>query len=116
MDVMWAFMVQDKLDQDGNFIWKERSAQDKPTFAGINKFLFNQADALRGNESNYRNNNFTSSPKTNKCVLCNENHYIYGCGVFADMTVQERWKIVQRHSLCPNGLRAGHQDNMCLIH
>lgn len=49
------------------------------------------------------------------CALCNENHALYTCVMFLNMSIHERLNFVQNKNLCRNCLREGHSLTECLF-
>ena len=47
------------------------------------------------------------------CPLCKELHYAWACPVFKEKSLTQRKEHVQRHSLCRNCLKPGHQQDDC---
>ncbi|XP_061711557.1 uncharacterized protein LOC133520879 [Cydia pomonella] len=60
-----------------------------------------------------------SKPFNNKrfrnCAMCNENHALYTCAKFLNLSVQDRLKLIQNKNLCNNCLREGHSLNECIF-
>ena len=48
-----------------------------------------------------------------QCKLCSNNHYVFACSQFLDMTVAQRKDHVKANSLCPNCLKPGHSLTDC---
>ncbi|KAK9687803.1 putative peptidase (DUF1758) [Popillia japonica] len=47
------------------------------------------------------------------CGLCKDNHFIYQCSKFLNMSVEERTNQVKAAKLCLNCLRSGHTSKNC---
>ncbi|XP_061720563.1 uncharacterized protein LOC133527531 [Cydia pomonella] len=60
-----------------------------------------------------------SKPFNNKrfrnCAMCNENHALYTCAKFLNLSVQDRLNLIQNKNLCNNCLREGHSLNECIF-
>jgi hypothetical protein len=48
-----------------------------------------------------------------KCKLCNNQHPIWRCNQFKQMTVSERWNFAKQTRLCYRCLSEGHTGNKC---
>ena len=48
-----------------------------------------------------------------QCTLCSNNHHVFHCKQFLDMSVQQRRDHTQSSSLCFNCLRTGHAARDC---
>ncbi|XP_062556797.1 uncharacterized protein LOC134221623 [Armigeres subalbatus] len=55
----------------------------------------------------------TSNQSKESCACCGNEHLIYKCDVFKDMTISERYTKVKQTGLCFNCLRRGHRTGEC---
>lgn len=69
------------------------------------------------NEKSFSNNKLYTSKGASykKCVLCEQNHALYTCIAFLNMSVKDRLKYVDDKKLCRNCLRAGHMISECVF-
>lgn len=47
------------------------------------------------------------------CTLCHNNHALYTCILFLNLSVRERIEFIEKNKLCPNCLRSGHSISEC---
>ena len=59
-----------------------------------------------GRDTSRRRRSFT-------CVICSNNHKLYYCNDFRDMSVDDRMKLVSKHNLCINCLFPNHSADAC---
>ena len=59
-----------------------------------------------GRDTSRRRRSFT-------CVVCSNNHKLYYCNDFRDMSVDDRMKLVSKHNLCINCLFPNHSADAC---
>lgn len=131
-DVLIIFMVSAKLDPTTARKWEEYkiSLSDLPTLAEFNNFLRNRADILetaycgRSERSEYKpiqkpTKSFVASvegpSKGRLCIICNQDHFLYQCEKFQQMSLEGRISEVARLKLCANGLRVGHNAFQCRL-
>lgn len=67
-----------------------------------------------GNNNSTLTSQITSSDDTLKsCVICNNQHRIYECTKFRNMSIEQRQGVVAKLKLCQNCLRPGHRAFTC---
>lgn len=136
-DTLIIYIASSKLDFRTLREWEEHKIKHKHlTFDIFCKFLKNRADLLEtielGSNKNYQNNknqnkfdknktfkalaanaSNTDSSTTHKCPLCDEEHRIYTCQKFHQLSVSDRKQFAWKAKLCINCLRIGHHRNKC---
>lgn len=55
----------------------------------------------------------TMENRLTKCLLCQQNHKLYQCNNFKELTTSDRWKFVKGKNLCFCCLLAGHNLQNC---
>ncbi|MGH9701298.1 MAG: DUF1759 domain-containing protein, partial [Candidatus Acidiferrales bacterium] len=124
-DSILIYVLTSKLDFNSKREW-ENSIKDNtllPTIDDFTKFLNSRCQLLETiyikascNESNkgIRGNNYqlnhVSTQNKLKCYFCRENHCLYYCQKFLNLTPQNRIKEVNKLNLCNNCLRTKHTD------
>ena len=53
------------------------------------------------------------SQNANQCLLCSQQHSLFGCQAFKDASVDEQLAVVKQNHLCFNCLKGGHRANAC---
>ncbi|XP_030023064.2 uncharacterized protein LOC115442195 [Manduca sexta] len=140
-DTLIVYLVASKLDNHTALKWEEfRKTSKMPTLNQFKKFLIDRADVLenmylgkleklKADQHHTRQSSgatHTIKPTTQTyqnaisqsirlCVVCNQNHRIYDCPTFKSKSVQDRRAEAQRHNLCSNCLREGHNVRMCRL-
>ena len=129
---MVVAIIEEKLHKSTLEKWDETIKNGEfPNLDDLTDFLYRTAARIskRKNDSNVKNStdkDFPSFKKRkvdfkrhalvsavyNKCPLCSESHYLFKCGKFLTLTVEERIKIVKEASLCFNCLR-DHRAKNC---
>ena len=64
------------------------------------------------NRSSINNSSFNAVRRP-PCVVCDRDHRVIYCGVFKNMPLQEKRRVVQVHHLCINCLYSGHDVDQC---
>lgn len=66
-------------------------------------------------KDNKQTKSFVSASDTNgkNCVVCLQDHLLYRCDKFKDMSLDARYNKVSKHKLCHNCLRPGHFSANC---
>ena len=64
------------------------------------------------NRSSTNNSSFNAVRRP-PCVVCDRDHRVIYCGVFKNMPLQEKRRVVQVHHLCINCLYSGHDVDQC---
>ena len=80
--------------------------QSEPAAAGGN-------EDHRPNKQNTKQYRASNSGNHSHCSLCTNNHPIFQCRQFSDLSVQQRREHIQSASLCFNCLRSGHSARDC---
>lgn len=130
------YVLLSKLDFSSKREW-ENSIKDKhnivlPTIDEFIDFLSSRCQLLetiyiskassssggfesnKGMKNNYSINNFSGqSQSKTKCYFCKENHCLYYCQKFINLSPQARVKEVQKINLCNNCLRKAHTGVEC---
>lgn len=120
-DTLLIYLITPKLDKKTVREWEEcKYAGDVPTMTEFTLFIKNKADLLETIEINQtpkvneqkRSHNLLVNAK-NTCPACNENHKLYQCKKFVEMTGGKRIELVKRAKACVNCLRSGHFAREC---
>lgn len=93
---------------------KSNSNQNKRYFNKSNKI--NSQPTTHSYVSNTNPNKYNSgnNNKRRVCVDCGGDHYLYLCPKFLNLSVQERYVIVQNNKLCQNCIRSdNHSPTEC---
>ena len=105
--------VQDQADvvndpiygEDALFVSTDKLAKNKRLLTGF-------ASATMDGDTPNRSQTFNQQ-KPNICLLCKENHKLFYCPRFIDMSVNERLVYVRNNALCSNCLISGHKALEC---
>ena len=105
--------VQDQADvvndpiygEDALFVSTDKLANNKRPVTGF-------ASATMDGDTPNRSQAFNQH-KPNVCLLCKENHKLFYCPTFIDMSVDERLLYVRNNALCSNCLISGHTSVEC---
>lgn len=123
-----VYILISKLDFSSKREW-ENSIKEHlipPSIDDFIKFLTSRCQLLetiyinknsgiesnKGTRGNPVLNNFSGQSKL-KCYYCKENHCLYYCQKFINLTPQNRIKEVQKLNLCKNCLRLNHANIEC---
>ena len=130
---IFLHVVSQRLDPESRKLW-QLHISDKTTvnLDLLEKFISHRSQALEAinphysqkkSENSKRVNASPQSSKkqaashattsTNKCDLCNLEHFIWKCPSFTGATPQQRSNLVKKHNLCFNCLRRGHGVSKC---
>ena len=63
--------------------------------------------------SEQSSSNSTEEKKSQKCLMCNEHHWLSRCKTFREKSLQEKIKFTREKGLCDNCLNAGHVARSC---
>ncbi|XP_033228908.1 uncharacterized protein LOC117180520 [Belonocnema kinseyi] len=126
-DDFMVFWIVRKLDMSSLKEWEMHlgSETDYPTFKKLDDFLATRVRTLeaiqlsKGNlpekgkinkgQSVKGHNAFTIS----KCLMCQENHHLFKCKQFRELSIDQRKELVLRHHCCLNCLTPGHKPYNC---
>lgn len=130
----WDFILfnilKQKLDSDTLKRFElQHGSSDIPTYKNLYNFLYKQCVALdsialvKPQRTQYKTQNVPSkfhSPSTfvvhtnsNQCPVCNSEHSIYKCTMFASKSPQERYNLVKQNKWCTNCLGFKHSSKQC---
>lgn len=137
-DTLIIYLMTSKLDNTTNRDWEEyrNSLDNSPTLLQFCTFMNNKADLLETLEehkkldkvqpssSNKSKSFIVTSQKqeTNNnekdknkiiCPMCSQNHYLYSCVAFKQLTIEERVQKAKEFKVCMNCLRVGHTEKRC---
>lgn len=135
-DDFLVYHVVSLLDSETRKQWEKHmgnssSSLEPPTFASLMAFLENQVTVLEALEdSNKTFSNYSSSPKnskpvlfsnakvhqvanqSNKCLLCNENHFFMYCDRYKKKSPKLRKELILNQKRCLNCL-GNHNIRNC---
>lgn len=133
-DILLVYIMASKLDGATGRTWEEHRSTiaASPTIEEFYNFLRNRADVLETlqyskndaatktekrsySKDNKQTKSFVSSSNTKGkgCVICSQDHLLYKCDKFKDMSLDARYSEVSKHKLCHNCLRPGHYSAHC---
>lgn len=142
-DTLLIQVILNKLDERTNREWEiKQSHNDFPSLDNLIEFLTTKCFALEAvnrdfqkfaiskrekheeksqnfplKKHSYLLNQFEEKLHEQtqlRCFICQENdHLIYRCPKFLNLTVQEKYDKIKKHKLCSNCLRAGHLKQNC---
>jgi len=125
-DSILVYLVTSKLDGETRKQWEmSLTTDDLTTWKQLYKYLDQRARALAASslsKGHHGSSNFSkqdsahvhfSSNQFSKCIICNENHAIYRCSKFLQLSPTERLALAKEKQLCFNCLRTGHSVVDC---
>ncbi|XP_065088428.1 uncharacterized protein LOC135709910 [Ochlerotatus camptorhynchus] len=129
-DILLIRMLSTQLDPTTRRDWEEYSST-KPaiTFKDLTSFIQRrvtvlqsiQAKPIEAQSSTVQKKPVQRSVSSHganqvnlrKCVVCSDHHPLYMCGIFSQLSIEEKEKEIRRHQLCRNCLRKGHLSRDC---
>lgn len=138
-DTLLIFIVVSKLDDKSSCEWEKHISffKELPNLKALTEFLKGRADFLEKLElknkvkavekppdktsrfRDYKGNNSRSLVSSNSftfsCPYCKQNHAIYTCEQFLDLSIEQRRQFTKNAKLCPNCLRGGHNSQNCRL-
>ncbi|XP_026746171.1 uncharacterized protein LOC113507515 isoform X3 [Trichoplusia ni] len=136
-DTLIIYIMVNKLDQVTNREWEEyrNSLSEPPTLDIFINFISNRADLLEtleesrslksktehqqmNNHSKSKTFSLTCEPSSSKsvsCPVCKDNHFLFQCEQFRNLSVQAKLKKAQSSNVCLNCLRPGHTAQKCKL-
>ncbi|XP_047040952.1 uncharacterized protein LOC124645214 [Helicoverpa zea] len=131
-DILLVFIMASKLDGATSRKWEEHrnTITTAPTIEEFYTFLRNRADVLETvqyttntnkSDKQYYSKDIKQTKSlvssdindNKKCVVCSQDHLLYKCEKFKNMSVDARFNEVSKHKLCHNCLRPGHFSTHC---
>ncbi|XP_066260795.1 uncharacterized protein [Euwallacea similis] len=140
-DALLNPIILSKLDERTNHDWERKQCHtESPTVNQLLDFLTDKCFALessrgfsrpqphrpdkdrnenrgqeRGNGStSFKNYSYSLTQRVGReYQICNENHFVYQCPRFAQLSVSEKYNEIRKHKLCSNCLRIGHLNQEC---
>ena len=128
-DIILISIISEKLDYTSKREWQSKLTSELPTWDELKHFLEKRSEMLEtlglmsGKASNNYENNLKRVPnkivasvstgkKTNvninrsfSCPHCSENHYLYHCPTFLNLSTSDRLNFVQARNSCVNCFR-----------
>ncbi|CAF4751000.1 unnamed protein product [Pieris macdunnoughi] len=134
-DSLVIYIVVQKLDSVTSIKWEEYKLNlgGSIELEDFYQFLRQRADILEtvqgGSRAVQVNRNerfvsskeprhiktFFSSTPNGSCFMCNENHRVYKCDQFKNLSIEAREAEVSKRKLCSNCLRPGHSTSNCRL-
>jgi hypothetical protein len=132
-----CYYVASKLDNRTSSDWENSltDVQEFPTYKKLCSFLHIRSFAVEEKNENTSSSSASNIQKPkgkeaeklekqksifavlkaekNLCVLCKNNHPIYGCEKFKSKTPKDRYKVVKINKLCLVCLGSGHNSSSC---
>ncbi|XP_066252670.1 uncharacterized protein [Euwallacea similis] len=140
-DALLNPIILSKLDERTNHDWERKQCHtESPTVNQLLDFLTDKCFALESSRGfsrpqshkpdKYRNENrgqergngsissknysYSLTQRVGReCHICNENHFVYQCPRFTQLSVSEKYNEIRKHKLCSNCLRVGHRNQEC---
>ena len=118
-DTVIIHIIAAKLDPKTAREWEEyKTSGEFPTLEEFKSFLKCKAELLETLQLNHPSRprdekRVTLLTTRDKCQLCEDNHPLYFCSKFLNMSVNARIDIVKKHKLCYNCLKTGHSSTKC---
>ncbi|XP_033222795.1 uncharacterized protein LOC117176651 [Belonocnema kinseyi] len=134
-DTLILHLISSKLDSSTNREWESKVISNGlTTIEELTEFILDRCQLLEtvqankplGNSSkqnkclsqiNKRSDRsgsyLATEAKTDKCIFCNEEHNIYECQPFLNLSVPSRWNEIKKHNRCLNSLGIGHLYKFC---
>jgi hypothetical protein len=137
-DVTLVAIISEKLDFVSKREWQSKLTANLPTWDQLKEFLEKRCETLEtlhlmSNKSvSHDNNSKKVNPKvvanvsTNKgkksnsgnnkiltCPCCSQNHNLFHCAQFINLTVKDRINLVHSKRLCNNCFRDNHVASTC---
>jgi hypothetical protein len=137
-DVTLVAIISEKLDFVSKREWQSKLTTNLPTWDQLKEFLEKRCETLEtlhlmSNKSvSHDNNSKKVNPKvvanvsTNKgkksnsdnnkiltCPCCSQNHNLFHCAQFINLTVKDRINLVHSKHLCNNCFRNNHVASTC---
>lgn len=127
-DVLLIHLLSTRLDSVTRRSWEEYSESNNATkFQQLTDFLQHRVNVLETvngltDAQFYARKSIVSRAASfdasdhnfRPCPACSNQHFLYQCSVFLEMTIDGREQLVRRHQLCRNCLRRGHGLSECL--
>ena len=127
-DSSWVRMIAEKLEHASRALWENDYPGTKPqTLTQVRMFIGRRARALesatkptpKASECPHHKSNFQKKSQATqnykasveKCPCCLENHRIYTCKNFTNMSPKDRKNLVWTSKLCFNCLNSCHSRN-----
>ncbi|XP_048487283.1 uncharacterized protein LOC105396586 isoform X3 [Plutella xylostella] len=136
-DTLIIHIMSNKLDSNTMRQWEEQknTMNSFPSLQLFLKFISDRADLLDTLHTNKTNNNTItfqnktiptkhiqknnyiqkSQPNSMICPMCKNNHYLFTCQQFRNLSVIDRIQRVSQYPVCKNCLRPGHADSNCTL-
>lgn len=126
-DALIIHLVSTRLDNNAKKEWETSLDNDTfPTLQQLQDFLtkrcltletlFNNPakKEIHGNFKKVRNveQNYAVIEGV-KCAICDKDHYVYHCQLFAKMSINDKYDAIRKCKLCANCLRTGHLKYQC---
>ncbi|XP_066253850.1 uncharacterized protein [Euwallacea similis] len=120
-DALLNPIILSKLDERTNHDWERKQCHtESPTVNQLLDFLTDKCFALESSRGfsrpqphrpdKDRNENRGLAENVN---ICNENHFVYQCPRFTQLSVSEKYNEIRKHKLCSNCLRVGLLNQEC---
>lgn len=126
-DPLILHILLKKLDKTTHTLYEQSLTQPRQ-LQKISEFLsfletrFQSLEALGSKVKPTTDQKGYTSPRTtsllstvSKCVSCKGNHPLYACKDFIKLSPEDRLKLVQRHRLCVNCFKDGHNAAKCTL-
>ncbi|XP_063830205.1 uncharacterized protein LOC135079477 [Ostrinia nubilalis] len=129
-DPMIVYLLTSKLDNESLKGWEQEISkydnETLPTFEDLSKYLesrFRSLERIQSTKGNLRTYTKPTTINTEKrvfyntpkegCVLCGEDHYVYKCQGFIQMSIQDKKAFIEKNNLCFNCMIPNHAVKQC---
>ena len=112
-------LMMKKMDKETAMAWAKRICdEDEPSVRSLLQFLKDAADSIQilhrdKFEPHSKTQVKSFSTFLGSCFVCNQDHKIFQCSRFSEMSVAEREKLVKGQSRCFNCLGSEHFTSSC---
>ncbi|XP_062713158.1 uncharacterized protein LOC134290134 [Aedes albopictus] len=130
-DLLLIRMLSSRLDPTTRRDWEEHSSsQQAVTFKDLTSFIQRRVTVLQSihpkpiesplphqaKKLSQRPVASIAASQANQrsCIICTDHHPLYLCERFSNLSITDKEAEVDRHQLCRNCLRKGHQSSDCL--
>ncbi|XP_066261328.1 uncharacterized protein [Euwallacea similis] len=120
-DALLNPIILSKLDERTNHDWERKQCHtESPTVNQLLDFLTDKCFALESSRGFSRPQPHRPDKDRNEnrglaenVHICNENHFVYQCPRFTQLSMSEKYNEIRKHKLCSNCLRVGFLNQEC---
>ena len=114
-DTLIVHLISSKLDPVTKREWESKVISDNwSTVDELTEYLSDRCQLFETVQTNNRSlSHLTSETKSYNCPVCNEEHKLYKCKIFLNLSRPSKYSEVKRHNRCVNCLGTGHSMKLC---